>query len=115
MSGLSSLPGLEAHRIVPEEKKPVFDHERAARLVSDAVSLLESLYPQGGMEWLRKFRPDVIDHLKAAEASLDKAIDDGDLDAFTKSLDLYTKSYQRAFEVYSGRPPVIERQEGLFS
>lgn len=114
MRGLSSLPGLEAHRIVPEEKKPVFDHERAVRLVSDAVSLLESLYPQGGMEWLRENRRDVIDHLKAAEARLDKAAAGEELAEFTAALKHYTESYKRAFEVYNGRPPVIERQKGLF-
>lgn len=111
MSGLSSLPGLAAHRIVPEP--PAFDREKAGRLVSDAISLLESLYPAGGLEWLRKNRPDVVKHLKEIEVSLDKAIEDGDLEAFTKSLDLYTKAYKKAFEIYNARPPVID-QESLF-
>jgi hypothetical protein len=109
MSGLSSLPGLEAHRIMPDEKRPAFNHEKAARLVSDAVSLLESLYPPGGIEWLRENRRDVISHLKEIETCLDKAIEAGDLAAFTKALDLYTRSYQKAFEVYNARPPVIEQ------
>jgi hypothetical protein len=115
MSGLSSLPGLAAHRIVPEEKIPVFDHEKAYRLISDAYSVLTSLYPAGGLEWLRENRIDVIEHLKSADARLDKAAAGEDLAAFTKALEHYTNSYRRAFDVFNARPPVIERQEGLFS
>jgi hypothetical protein len=115
MKGLSSLPGLETHRIVPEEKTPAFDNERAVRLVSDAVSLLESLYPAGGLEWLRENRRDIIDHLKAAAERLDNAAAGEKLAEFTAALKHYTESYKRAFEVYNGRPPVIERQKGLFS
>jgi hypothetical protein len=109
--GLSSLPGLAAHKITPEEKKPAFDHDKASRLVSEAISLLSSLYPTGGLDWLRENRPDIIRHLKEAEANLDAAAEAEDVSGFAKALDIYTRSYQKAFELYKARPPIIEQKE----
>ena len=115
MAGLEDMiPGLQAHRIVPEERKPAFNHEKASRLVSDAVSLLASLYPAGALEWIAANRPDINKHLKEITANLDKAAAGDDLSAFTKALGIYVEAQKKAFGIYMARPPVIERQEGLF-
>jgi hypothetical protein len=115
MSGLSSLPGLAAHRIVPEEKKPAFNHEKAYRLVCDAVSLLASLYPAGALEWIKENRPDIEKCLKEYRQNLDVTSQGDDVGAFTKALGFFVEGHKKAFQVYEARPPVIERQEGLFS
>jgi hypothetical protein len=113
MSGLSALPGLDVHRIIPEDQSPAFDHEKAHRLVSDGYSLLASLYPAGALEWIEGNRPDISKHLKEFAANLDKAAEGDDVAAFHKALSVYVEGHKKAFRIYEARPPVIERQEGL--
>ncbi len=109
MSLLENCPGLQAHQVEVPEAKP-FDREKAYRLVRDAVSLLGSYYPAGALEWLRENRPDVTRFLKETEAELDRAVLDGDMAAFARTLEVYTRSHQRAFRIYEERPPVVEAQ-----
>lgn len=112
MAGLlENIPGLAAHAAtVP----PVlFDRERAVRLVADAVSLLASIYPAGCMEWLDSNRPDVHRYIREAERDLDAAVDAEDGLGFARALEVYFKRYQRAFEIYNERPPVVEVQGDL--
>lgn len=116
MNGLlGNIPGLAAHQIqIPTAKLP-FDHEKAVRLVSDAVGLLNSFYPAGALEWIQVNRPDIPRYLKESEAALDQSIENGDQEAFAKALDLYTERHRRAFTIYNERPPVIEVQEEMFN
>lgn len=112
MAGLlDSIPGLAAHAVVTVP--PAFDADRAVRLVADAVSLLASMYPAGCMEWVEANRPDVYRYIREAERDLDLAVDNEDALGFAKALEVYSKRYQRAFEIYVGRPPVVEVQGEL--
>jgi len=109
---LANIPGLAAHAAA----KPVvtFDRERAEQLVCDTVSLLSSIYPAGALEWLQQNRPDVDRYLKESEQELDQSIKAEDPIGFAKALELYTKRYQRAFEIFNARPPVEEVQGELY-
>jgi len=115
MNGLlGNIPGLATHQIQLPEAKPTFDRDKAARLVSETVSLLSSFYPAGALEWIQANRPDVKRYLTESESELDQAAEEGDQGRFTRALALYAKRYQRAFEIYKERPPVIDVQEEMF-
>lgn len=108
---LANIPGLSAHKaVVPAT---AFDRERAGRLVGDAVSLLSSLYPAGTLEWLKANRPDVYRYLVESEQDLDASIDAEDPGRFAKSLEIYVKRFQKAFDIFNERPPVMEVQGEL--
>lgn len=111
---LANIPGLAAHAAKVPEPAATFDRERAERLVGDAVSLLTSLYPAGALEWIEQNRPDVHRYLQDSERDLDKSVEDEDPIGFAKALELYTKRYRRAFEIFAGRPPVMEVQGELY-
>jgi len=115
MSGLlGNIPGLAAHQIqIPTVNQP-FDQEKAIRLVSDAISLLNSFYPAGAIEWIQVNRPDFSRYLKESEATLDQAVADGNQESFIKALEIYMNRHKRAFAIYNERPPVIDIQEELF-
>lgn len=112
MSLLSAIPGLAKHQI---EVPKTFDREKAFRLVGDAVSLLTSFYPAGAQEWLETQRPDVIRFLEEAEVAVDAAILADNQETFPGALERFVKLHRRAFAIYAERPPIIERQEELFS
>ena len=90
-----------------------FDQEHAGRLMRDAVSLLLSFYPMGALEWLEVNRPDVFRLLRASEQEIDAAVLAGDQKRLVRALEVYTRGHQKAFEVFTCRPPVIERQGTL--
>lgn len=117
MAGLAdNIPGLQAHRIaVPSDPEPQFDQEKASRLVSDAVSLLASLYPSGALEWIQTNRPDVYRYLKEATADMDNAAQGDDKNALVSSIERWVKLTRTAFQIYEQRSPVIEQQEGMFA
>lgn len=116
MAGLADMiPGLQAHRTVPLESDSQFDQEKASRLVSDAVSLLASLYPSGALEWIQTNRPDVFRYLKEATAEMDQTAQGDDKTALVASIERWVKMHRKAFTIYEQRPPVMERREGIFS
>uniref|UniRef100_A0A831TXV1 Uncharacterized protein n=1 Tax=Geobacter metallireducens TaxID=28232 RepID=A0A831TXV1_GEOME len=88
----------------------MFDRETARRMVWDTVCMLSSSYPDGALEWLRANRPDVIRYAHEAEAALDAAVEAEDVHGLALALERYVKVFQRAFQVFEGRPPVIEVQ-----
>lgn len=114
MSLLSAIPGLAMHQVAtPALVAPAFDRERASRLMRDAISLLNSFYPAGAMEWLRLNRPDVSKELEGTMADIDAAVLVEDLPAVTATLDKFVKYHRKAFSIFEGRPPVVEVQERL--
>ncbi len=116
MGGLADMiPGLQAHRTVPTDAAHQFDQEKASRLVFDAVSLLASLYPSGALEWIQTNRPDVFRYLKEATAEMDQTAQVDDKTALVASIERWVKMHRKAFAIYEQRPPVMERQEEIFS
>jgi len=117
MSLLQNIPGLSRHApTIAPHVAPVFDLDRAFLLMRQALSLLESSYPAGAMEWLRIHRPDVITHLKERALQVDRAALAEDMPAVIAAVDLYREAHERAFKLYQARPPVIDvdQQGGLF-
>lgn len=110
MSLLSAIPGLAKYQASPLP----FDREKAFRLLDDAVSLLSSYYPAGALEWLEDHKPDVVLQMKEAESDVNKSIVAENQVDFPGALERFIKLHREAFDVYSARPPVVERQGDLF-
>lgn len=114
MSLLAAIPGLSAHETsVPPPALPPFDRDKALQLLRDGVSLINSFYPTGAMEWLREHRTDVITILNADYARIEQSILAEDRTKVAVSVELLIKHHRRAFEIYEARPPVIEIQGDL--
>lgn len=109
----SSVRNFAAETPAQQPEKPIFDGDKAYRLMRDAISLLNSFYPDGALEWLTINRPDVGKHLLEAENDIDQAIFAEDIDQVTAALERYVKLSRAAFKVFEARPPVIEVQEKL--
>ena len=90
-----------------------FDRDRAIQVLRDGISLINSFYPAGAMEWLRDNRPDVIRQLKADFLAINSAIHEEDRLKVTVAVELCIKHHRRAFEIFAVRPPVIEVQDDL--
>lgn len=109
MGLLDAIPGLAAHQ---EQTVPQLSDDEAGRLISDAVSLISSVYPTGALEWVSEKRSDVMRHLAEAEQEVDAAAIARDRARLVKALDGWTKRYKRAFALFEDRPKVLQRQEG---
>lgn len=111
MTSLSgNEPGVAAQRIQGQS----FDRDKATRLVSDAISLLNSFYPDGALEWVQINRTDIHRHLKQSEAELVESILAEDQARFARALEIYSKRHHRAFAIYNERTPLIETQGDMF-
>ena len=116
MSGLlASIPGLSAHQMTVAPAVSVFDWIKADQLRSDELSLVASFYPAGALEWLQEHRADIWQYLLESEAEIDKAVLAEDRPRFLKALDIWSKRHQKAFDIYRERPPIVERQDALFT
>ncbi len=115
MSLLSAIPGLSRHQSEPV--RPVFDLDRAVRLIGEAQELLAGYYPAGALEWLRQMRPDVSAFLKQCERELDAAAAVEDMPVLSRALDRYVEAHRRAFAIYEAAvtPTIaVDEQGGLF-
>ncbi len=113
MNLLAAMPGLSKHETnIP---KPVFDIDRASKLLREGLVLVNSFYPPGAMEWLRENRPDVVKQLKQDWKDIDLAIKAEDMKAATLAAETCIKHHRKAFEIFEGRPPVIEIQGDLLA
>jgi DNA primase len=91
-----------------------FDHSKALQLISDANSIVATRCPVGAMEWILNHRPAIAGHLKEAEKAVDSAFEAENEEKLIKNLDAWKRYNFRAFDVFEGRPPVIEVQSQLF-
>lgn len=113
MSLLAAMPGLAAHETaIPA---PAFDVDRAHQMLRDGLSLVNSFYPPGAMEWLRENWPDIPKQLKADWKAICQAIKAEDMPAVSAAAELCVKHHRKAFEIYAGRPPSIEVQGDLLA
>jgi len=92
---------------------PPFDLDRAVQVLRDGVSLINSFYPDGAMEWLRDKRPDVVRQLKADFLAINSAIHEEDRLKVVVAVELCIKHHRKAFEIFAVRPPVIDVQGDL--
>jgi hypothetical protein len=120
--GLSDrIKGLDRHRIeVPAAPEPVATGPVAApdhfdRLIDDLHGTIAARYPKGCMEWVLAERRDIWTALCQLENQVDLAYIARDLPALREAADLLSRSYVKCFELFACRPPVVERQEALFS
>lgn len=112
MSRFKSIPGLQKFKETPA---PLFDIDKAVKLLREGLVLVNSFYPPGAMEWLRENRPDIPKQLKADWKAIDQAINDEDMTAASVAAELCIKHHRKAFEIFEGRPPVIEVQGDLLA
>jgi hypothetical protein len=98
-----------------EAAPAAFDGDKASRLLRDGLSLVNSLYPAGAMEWLAANRADVCTQLKSVWKSIGAAIRAEDIKMVTEAVELWIKYMRRAIELFNGRPPVIEIQGDLLA
>lgn len=116
MSLLSAIPGLSRHETrVPPAMPETFDRDKALRLLRDGMSMINSFYPPGAMEWLREKRPDVVKQLKADVADIEKAIMGEEISKVALSVETCIKHHRKAFEIFEARPPVMEVQGDLLA
>lgn len=92
-----------------------FDRDKAFQILRDGVSMINSFYPVGAMDWLRTNRPDVVKQLKADYRNIDQAIHNEDRTAVSVSVELCIKHHRKAFEIFEARPPVIDVQGDLMA
>jgi DNA primase len=92
-----------------------FNAVRVQQLIRDSRSRIESSWQNDGWEWLGKNRPDIIAYIKGMENTVDERFGTEDELGVLAALDTLERWYQRAWEVYAERPPVIERQNDLFN
>jgi len=85
-----------------------FDLIKAQQEIADAYSLIMSKCPTGALDWIADNRPDILDHLKQAEKAVDFAFKTEDSVQLTKNLAGWHRFHLRAFDIFEGRPPVIE-------
>jgi hypothetical protein len=93
----------------------VFDTQKGMQVLRDTLSIVNSEYPVGSLEWLRVNRPDVAEQLKGVWKQIGAAIDAEDMTKVKVSAELCLKYHRRAFEIFAGRPPVMEVQGDLLS
>jgi hypothetical protein len=116
MTLLSAIPGLSAHEMkIPAAPIILFDRDKAVQILRDGISLINSFYPAGAMEWLRENRPDVIKQLKSDLLAIEQAISNEDHSKVSVTIELGIKHHRRAFELFELRPPVIEVQGDLLA
>lgn len=96
----------QVHAPVVQTVVPVRSPDRAMELMREALRKLEQFYPAGAMEWLREFRPELVENLRESQRLADAAISDGDLDASRRSLSVVVDEHRRAFDVFRSRAAV---------
>jgi len=101
-------------RAIEDENKEAavgeWSNERGWQWIKDARSLIESSCPNGGMEWLQK-QQEIKGHIAAAEDAVDLAFASADEEKLEGALKKLLRYYERAWEVFAARPPVIERED----
>lgn len=116
MSRFKNITGLQKFKDQPAAPAPpAFDVDKAHQLLRDGLSLVNSFYPAGAMEWLRDTRPDIPKQLKADWKAICAAIDAGDIVAVSSAVEVCIRHHRKAFEIFEGRPPVIEVQGDLLA
>ena len=116
MTLLSAIPGLSAHEMkIPTAPIIPFDRDKAVQILRDGISLINSFYPDGALEWLRENRPDITRQLKADFKAIEQAIMDEDRKKVSGAVEVCIKHHRRAFEIFEVRPPVIEVQGDLLA
>ncbi len=106
-----NIPGLSKFAAAA----PVFDAERGVQILRDTLCIVNSEYPVGSLEWLRLNRPDVAEQLKSAWKQIGAAIDAEDMPGVKAASDICLRYHRRAFEIFAGRPPVVEVQGDLLT
>ena len=107
---------IPAVRQFQTEAVPVpFDRDKAFQLLRDGISLINSFYPAGAMEWLREHRPDVVKQLKVDFKNIEQCILDEERTKVAICVELCINHHRRAFEIFEARPPVIDVQSDLLA
>jgi len=110
VSRFKSIPVLQKFH-----SPPVFDIDKAVKLLHEGLVLVNSFYPPGAMEWLRENRPDIAKQLKSDWKAIDLAIKAEDMQAATSAAELCIRQHRKAFDIYLARPPIIEVQGDLLA
>lgn len=113
------LKGLQKHVTElpppPASLPPNFDREQADRIIAGLNDEIRNQYPVGCMEWIIAERSDVWQALCAGENDVDRAYITEDMLELIMAADRLQRMYEKAFGQFNCRPPVIERQEALFT
>jgi len=110
-----NIPAVRQFKASTVSDPSSFDREKAMQLLRDGMSLINSFYPAGALEWLRENRPDVMRHLKDDRRAINQAIQDEDYAAVVAVVETSIKHHRQAFAIYEARPPVIEVQGDLLA
>lgn len=108
-----AIPGLMAHKTVVSVS---FENEAASNVIRAAVSGVNASFPgPDAWVWLVANRPDVISELKKFGNDMNVAYQAQNMEQVVAAADRYVRAHERAWVLYNERPPIMERQEALFS
>lgn len=111
-----NIPSIKQYQVEPPPARQVpFDREKAMRILRDGVSLINSFYPAGAIEWLWDNRLDVMKQLRDDRKEINRAILEEDHVAVVAAVESSIRHHRKAFAIYEARPPVVEVQGDLLA
>ena len=94
-----------------KEKLTEFDFDRQFDHLRNVVGEISAQYPSGAWEWLSANRLDVINGLQKCVKDVDEAFQSHNNDKINRRLEVFRLSHFKAWDIFNGRPPFIERQD----